>query len=310
MAVDRDRWIGAPIDRRGRKRPLAERYVALNQALEKVAFHTLTRHTPVRLVIPRMLRRLARVMHAFGSATPALFSVLGAGWRESVAEESLGAEGVIPMVAEQYVRAFERALLARGVPFAYAAGETLDVGARDAQWLICPTAGGMKPELLAQLRQASRIMRVTVGPTVPTRDGLLRELSVPAAMEGLELEDLGDLTRADALVARRVEELGLPTYSVEPEPVHVAVHHSADGSLRAAFVMNPSDAPVTCRIGLPGAAALHDLLDDRRVARQGGVLELDVPARTVRLFAVEHGSAAASFERASPFGGAADSRVS
>ena len=45
---------------------------------------------PVRLVVPRALRRLARAMHAFGPLTPALFNVIGVGWRESVLERDLG----------------------------------------------------------------------------------------------------------------------------------------------------------------------------------------------------------------------------
>jgi beta-galactosidase len=66
MAVERDRWIGAPIDPHGRPRPLAAKYARLLAALDRTAFHTLRRRTPVRLVVPRALRRLARVTHAFG----------------------------------------------------------------------------------------------------------------------------------------------------------------------------------------------------------------------------------------------------
>ena len=64
MAVERDRWIGAPIDPHGRPRPMAEAYARLLAALDRTAFHTLRRRAPVRLVVPRALRRLARAPSA------------------------------------------------------------------------------------------------------------------------------------------------------------------------------------------------------------------------------------------------------
>ena len=50
MAVERDRWIGAPVDTRGRLRPSAEFWQRLNAALEKVRFSELERRAPDWLV--------------------------------------------------------------------------------------------------------------------------------------------------------------------------------------------------------------------------------------------------------------------
>src|SRR6185436_16399058 len=41
MAVERDRWIGSPIDRHGRPRPFAAFWRKLIAALDATAFHTL-----------------------------------------------------------------------------------------------------------------------------------------------------------------------------------------------------------------------------------------------------------------------------
>src|SRR6185437_15321898 len=87
MAVERDRWIGSPIDQHGRPRPFAAFWRKLTAALEATAFHTLVRRAPVRILIPRSERRLARVMHAFGPLTGAFFSIIGAGARESCFED-------------------------------------------------------------------------------------------------------------------------------------------------------------------------------------------------------------------------------
>jgi beta-galactosidase len=180
MAVERDRWIGSPIDPHGRRRPLADFYERLTRALTLTRFHELRRRAPVRLVIPRSLRRLARATHAFGPLTPALFNVLGAGFRESCLEDDLGL-GISPAaLGEAYLRAFERALFARGVPFAYAGGESLEQSLRGASWVIAVLAGGVKGTVLTQLREARMEgARVTVGPSIPDRDGAMRLLTSP-----------------------------------------------------------------------------------------------------------------------------------
>src|SRR5688572_15152269 len=175
MAVDRDRWVGAPIDAHGLPRPLADEYHSLIEALDRVRFHTLQRRAPVRLVVPRALRRLSRATHAFGPITPAVFNIAGAGPVESCLEDDFGLGEVAPIVGEAFVRAFERALLARGVPFAYAGGEALEASIAGASWIVCTTAGGLKREVLDTLRNAHEAgAPVTIGPRVPSRDGSLR----------------------------------------------------------------------------------------------------------------------------------------
>jgi beta-galactosidase len=289
MAVERDRWVGAPIDRHGRPRPLADHYRALLGALEETRFHTLRRRAPVRLLVPRSLRRLARVTHAFGPVTPAAFNILGAGFEQSCMEDELGLGEVAAITGEAYLRAFERALAARGVPFAYAEGDSLEASTRGAQWIVCATSGGLDAEVLAGLRAAQREgARVTIGPRVPERDGTMRLLDAPHDARGLELEPLDDLARADALVARRIEELLLPTYPVDPSDAYVCVHEDAAGVPRVAFVMNPTSSHITAKVALHGAAVLDDALRrDARIARTAGAFTIELPARTARMFAVD-----------------------
>jgi beta-galactosidase len=292
MAVERDRWIGAPIDPHGSPRPFADRYHALTRALDKTQFHTLRRRAPVRLVVPRSLRRLARATHAFGPMTPALFNVLGGGFRESVLEDDFGLGTSATMGAEAFLRAFERALIARGVPFAYAGGEAFATSTKGAQWIVCATSGGVKPDLVAELRKAAAGgARVTIGPHVPDRDGSMRKLDVPLDVSGLEVETLDEITRADALVARRIEELALPTYAVDPEDVHIAVHEDALGIPRVAMVMNPTANEAHALVSIAGAKSLADAVATAapRIARTRGAFEIVVPARTVRMLIIESG---------------------
>jgi beta-galactosidase len=288
MAVERDRWIGAPIDPHGRPRPFAAEYRRLLTAIDRARLHTLVRRAPVRLVVPRALRRLARATHAFGPLTPALFNVIGVGWRESVLERDFGLGEAPVIAAEAYLRAFERALHARGVPFAYAGGETVEHSTAGAQWVVCATGAGLKPHVVDSLhavREAGAV--VTMGPRVPTLDGSMRPLRRPMDVAGFEIEALDDIARADVLVARRIDELHLPTWPVDAPGVHVTVHEDAAGVPRVVFVMNPTADEVVARISLAGVNALVDLLGEGRVARAGGAFEVTVPSRVVRIMAVE-----------------------
>ena len=288
MAVERDRWIGAPIDPHGRRRPFADTYEKLLAALDRTRFHTLTRRAPVRLVVPRSLRRLARATHAFGPATPALFNVIGAGFRESCLEEDFGTGDVPTIAAEAYLRAFERALTARGVPFGYAGGESAESVTRGAGWIIVALGLGAKPELLASLREAaSGGTQVTVGPGIPERDGSMRRLAAPPVTNGLEVFPLDDVSRADALVARRIEELALPVYPVDPQGCFACVHEDNRGAARVVFLMNPTKEPVTAKVAVAGARALVDALRGGRIARAGGGFEVPLTARGVAMLEVE-----------------------
>jgi beta-galactosidase len=290
MAVERDRWVGAPIDPHGKRRPFALLYERLNHALEQTRFHTLRRRTPVRLVVPRALRRLARASHAFGPITPAFFNIIGAGFRESCLEDEMGLGEVATLVGESYLRAFERSLAARGVPFAYAGGDSFDDSIAGAQWIVCATVGGVKPELLARLRAvADSGVPVTIGPRVPLRDGSMRLLGDPPDVHGLAVEPLDDASAAVALVAKRIEELSLPTFPVDPADAFVTVHEDHTGAPRVLFVMNPTAGDLIAKVALRGARAIVDVLvpDGARIARGIGGFEVSVPARTVRMFAIE-----------------------
>ncbi len=292
MAVERDRWIGAPIDPIGRPRKMADSYKALVAALDKVGFYGLVRRTPVRLLVPRTLRRLARATHALSPLTPALFNILGAGFEVSCFEESLDdqMERAPHVAGEAWVRAFERALLARGVPFAYAGGESLEASTARAQWIVCVTAAGLKPEIFGALRQAANTgVRVTFGPVIPTRDGSMRTMERPHDIAGLEHEPMTDIAIADLLVARRIEELSLPTYPVSPADAHVSVHEDASGNPRVVFVMNPNPVALAAKFALPGVHELAEVWpnpDAPVLKKKEGSFDVDLRKRRVRIFEV------------------------
>lgn len=300
MAVERDRWIGAPIDPHGRARPFASFYKKLIAGLEATGFPGLRRRAPVRILIPRSERRLARVMHAFGPLAGTIFSILGAGARESCVEDDLGLGYPLAIEADTFARAFEGALEARGVPFAYVGGEDRDVSLEGAKWIVCASSGGLNPALWRRLEGAARAgARVTIGPYEPVFDGSMRPLAEPydlAALrplvgDGAEAPIVhSDPASADAAVARAIEMLKLPTFACDPDGVFATVHEDAEGKARVLFLINPGDDEVVARVGLgDDIRAAVDVLDDMRFEGSRGAFEVQMRPRSVRMLALDHG---------------------
>ena len=294
MAVDRDRWIGAPVDRHGRPGASAPFWGKLCHALAEVRFHELSRRPPVRIVNTALKRRLNRALHAFSPATPALFAVLGSGSHETCFEDDFGLGGRVASEVDAFIEGFERALSRRGVPFAHVDGETATPSLIGARWIICPTAGGVDPGLWDEIRRHHRDgARVTIGPRLPLRDGSLRPLEAPLDASGFVLVPMfGPHPHVeDAVVATEVEsairELELPVWTVAPAALSLTLHEDAEQRPRVLFVINPTSASEEASFTLRRNAILTDLLDDSRhqCPAEGG--KLFVPAGTVRMLRID-----------------------
>ncbi len=112
----------------------------------------------------------------------------------------------------------------------------------------------------------------------------MRLLESPLDVTGLELESLDDVARAGALVARRIDQLSLPTYPIDPTDAHVCVHDGPDGKGCIAFIMNPAPLATVVRVALPADGEIEDALDGTRIARARGAFEIPIDGRTVRMF--------------------------
>jgi beta-galactosidase len=294
MAVERDRWVGSPIDRHGRPRAFASFWTRLFRALDDVRFHELVRATKVRIVNSTLKRRLNRALHAFSPATPALFAVLGSGSRESCFEDDFGLGGAVAAEVDAFIECFEAALTARGVPFAHVDEGTAETSLAGARWIICPTAGGVEPSLWEELRHAARGgARVTVGPRVPDRDGSLRLLAETLDKGSFEVIEAGAhhpyfaRETVDAAVARSIDELSLATWRTSSERVFATVHEDAAGRPRALFLINPTMEAERASIDLGLSVNAADALDDTRCESHDGHLVVSVPARTVRMLKID-----------------------
>lgn len=292
MAVERDRWIGSPIDRHGRDRPQAVFWRKLVAALEDTSFATLRRSTPVRIVVPRLERRIARVMHAFGPMSAAILSTFGMGPRESAVEDDLGLGYPLAVEVGDFVHAFEQALEARGVPYAVVGADEYAF-AGDVRWLLCASSGALEAAVLERLTRAhARGAHITFGPREPLFDESFRTPSSPYDVQQLGHDGrLGPLVRnaleATSAVDQAVDLLDLPTHACDPSDVLVTVHEDFAGVARVVFVLNASDRQVTARVrcGLQ-ATRVVDALDETEFRVVSGVLEVVMRPRAVRMLKV------------------------
>ncbi len=291
MAGARDRWIGAPIDRRGRLRPFAATFQKLTAALERVKFWELERRVPVHIVIPRSLRRLSRVMHAFGPLSAAAFQVVGGSAEEACFEDELGLEGPLAIETARYVRELERVLEAAHVPYAFSGGDVARYSLKHAAWTILVSCGALEPELVRRAERAHEKGRaVTLGPRAPHSDASFRPLSSPPSFsDAPDAPDAPvpwllpfDPPAMASAVERARKRLALETLVAEPADVRVTLHCDRKGVPRVLFVINATHEPQRARVAGAGASTATDLFDGRTFRASFDAFELPVPPRGVR----------------------------
>jgi beta-galactosidase len=290
MAVERDRWIGAPYDRRGRKRPFAERWTRISAALERVHFHELRRETPVHLVVPRSLRRLQRVLHAFGPLSAVIFQIAGRGAADGGLEDPLDLGTPFAIDAELFLRRFEEELERRRIPFAVVGGDLVEHSLAHARWTVIACSGGLEWRIV---RAASRALRdgraVALGPHFPQRDEALVPREPPSELRHAfpgELPTFVDLepSRVAEAIDRARAVLGLEEISAEPRELAVTLHRDAGGRPRVLFAINAHSHPLEARVESFGTNQAEDLLDGSLVRAVFSLFSFVVPERSVRAF--------------------------
>ncbi len=291
MAVERDRWVGSPVDQRGRERPHAVFWRKLCAALERTEFFALRRATPVRLLVPRIERRISRAMHAFGPMSSAILSTFGLGPRERAIEDDLGLGYPLAVEADEFVHAFERALDVRGVPYAVVGADD-EAFADGVRWVVCASSGALDAAVFERLVNANaRGARITVGPREPTFDGNFRVPTEPYDLRRLSVDGsfgplVRDVSSAESTVAHAIDVLGLSTYACDPADVFVTVHADSADHPRVMFVINPSERNVVARLRLGfGCPRAIDLIEDTEFYGASGVLEVALRPRAVRMLA-------------------------
>ncbi len=285
MAVDRDRWLGAPISPTGDVRPEATFWRKLIDAMQRVGFAELRRHVSVSLVVPRSFRRLARVLHAFGPVSQTAFELMGRGLTQSIAEAGVDRVGGALIATQQLLDQLWDQLEANGISVGITGGDLLEQAVKRSKWVVIASCGALEPELASAAQQHYAAGRaVSLGPFLPTRDASMRPASHPIPEPPTQAVlpwQLG-LGGVGACVERALRELPLPQALVN-EPLKLTLHHDQHGAPKVAFVINPTSQPARALCQLDGIQGAQDCLTEQQFCVESGGLELDVAARSVRM---------------------------
>ncbi|HVU03406.1 MAG TPA: beta-galactosidase [Polyangiaceae bacterium] len=287
MAVTRDRWIGGPIDLRGRPRESARLWTSLFAALERTRFHTLVRETPVHLVVPRSYERLTRICHAFTPVPQAAFAFAGESVLRAGLEGELDPTGGATAETESFLHLLEGTLGAEGVAHTLVSDDLLSYSTERAAWTIVLCPGALPEEQTRLLTDALLAgKKVSFGPRLPERSASMRPSGarVPR-MEGSPVPLL--LPRGPAtlreLVSSAATDLGLERLTSHPEALRTTLHRDASGTPRVLFVINGGDSSFTGVAGVAGAVAATDALTLEALPIESGHVHVTMPPRTVRM---------------------------
>lgn len=293
MAVARDRWVGGPIDPAGRSRPSADFWQKLFLALERVRFHELSRPTEVCIVVPRLVRRLMRVLHAAGPVSPAAFALGEDGPAGGIFEENFGLDHSAALETAGFLRRLEGILDAECIPHCVASGDLFGAVVGRYRWVILISPGALDSSLTeAATRALSGSVALSVGPFLPTRDERFRE--TPARIVSPPNLTLPvELPRDEALLRQAVldaaERLGVERLPASPGGVFTTLRVDAHGVPRVLFVINPGTEAQHVRVSGAGAEHAVNALTHEPVTRDGDRFSLDVRERSVVMLELSSG---------------------
>lgn len=283
MAVDRDRWYGAPIDSRGAPREGAAEWRRLFNALEQAEFSDLRRDVKVALSFPREYARLARATHLLGPISPSSLEALGGSPVDGCRRSSFGFGHAVQITWWKTLSSLAAALTKANVAYEIVDSESDRLAGYDV--VIAPTFEFVNAERWRKLEIAARLgASVIYGPTLPSRDDRMEPhafQSIPGARRVL-LDQRADV---DTLASELSALLGR-TLSVDL-PLEATLHRDRSGAPKMLFLMNPTDAPVTASLRCGDAMRLIDVLNDEVFdVPSGEAFDIQTKKLQCRLFRV------------------------
>jgi beta-galactosidase len=281
MAVERDRWIGAPIDRFGGRRPFFDFWQRLNAAVLRTRLHELSRAADICVIVPRSLHRLERLLHAFGPISAAAFDVMGLSAYDSCEEEGPFASSLFE--AERFLRCLLGELSRQGLAYRLSGNDSAASALAESR-IACAVAGhGLEPELWETLRDAaSRGKPLILGPRLPTSTPSGREAlpaPLPSANDGL-------LVTNEVELPRRLGDLALRHEAFRLEPgdgLRASLFRDPGGTARVLFVTNTTEVPRVATLGAPYLKSAADALDGDVFRATVGALEVPLSPHSVRM---------------------------
>ncbi|MBX3251776.1 MAG: beta-galactosidase [Myxococcales bacterium] len=284
MAVDRDRWFGAPIDATGRPRAEATDWRRLIAALQETGFHSLQRRVRVALEWPREYQRLTRATHLLGAVSPAILEAAGGSPIDLCRGDALGFEQPIQLAWWEDLARVAEALTAANIPYVYVDSEAPDARFEGYDVIFSPSYELASPRRFERLaRLAAAGVHVVFGPRLPHLDETLRPHAHPAP-GGAAPTTVRD-AMAHALVADWIDRRSLARPYATMPPVETCVHATPDGEDRVLFVMNPGAAR-EAEIALPRPTVARDVIRGESLSGES-TLRVPLDDGACRMFVLE-----------------------
>ena len=297
MAVERDRWLGSPIDRFGGERPSFDFWLRLNQAVERTQLYRLGRAADVCIVVPRSLHRLERLLHAFGPISAAAFDIMGLSAYDSCLEQGPFAGPLFD--AERFLRRLLAELSEQGLAYRVTGNDSAAHALAASRFGFVVSAVGLEPELWAALTDvASRGIPLAFGPTLPTStpSGLQALCTVPAVASA-HIQAVSELELASEVRALAERHAAFRLAAGPGVKLGLFRDHAGTGDSRVLFVTNSTSEPLVARIELgpltpvtAGAAPAGetaggavDALDGTDFRATFGALEVPLSPHSVRM---------------------------
>jgi len=284
MAVERDRWIGSPIDRFGGRRPVFEFWESLNAAVVRTRLPELSRAADVCVVVPRSLHRLERLLHAFGPISAAAFDIMGLGAYDACFEHGPFADPLFE--AERFLRKLLAELGAQGIAYRVTGNDSAASALGASRFGFVVSAVGLEPELWETLKDvAGRGTPLRFGPQLPQSAPNGLEPLAPLAHGSANVAALSEREIPDVLTAL-AEQHGAFRLRTE-QGLRTSLYRDRHGSARVLFVTNTTRAPQLARLDAfflngPESQAV-DALDGDAFRARFGALEIPLSPQSVRM---------------------------
>jgi beta-galactosidase len=289
MAIDRDRWYGAPFDEEGRPRAHAPQLTRFFEALTNVAFHTLQRRVEVAIVIPKEYEYLTRATHTLGAISPCLLDLSGAGASAASLQDSFGFSAPIQTQWSRWVARIAKALELAAVPYVYVESDAVEQPIAGLRVLFVPSYE------FADRARWERVLRfsaagghVVYGPRLPELDTQLSAHAFAEPRNARRVE-IHDQTDADRIVHAVVNDLDLARpFPAAPRTLQTAVHCEG-GTAKLLFVIQPEANAVGAEVRVPEPMALVDALTGERYEGET-TIGFPISGHSCRMFFCERSS--------------------
>ncbi|HEY6175515.1 MAG TPA: hypothetical protein VIX73_13750, partial [Kofleriaceae bacterium] len=313
MAVERERYYGAAIDRTGAIEPHAAWIRPLTDALAAVDWPALRRRVAIAVVDTRVDARFGRASCVLDPVTPVLAEVLDLG-PGGAAE--LGADPAA-VTQRRWYAAIARALDLARVPYAMVDESAHEAELAEYRAVIVPTQDRIDRVLAHTLRALAehpagvpsgqgvagplprdrsialgrKRVVVVIGPGTPTHDELGQPLNADALPRRIGRLKAGSLEDLPGLADDLASLAGEPSdaWQIErPDEVHAYAHADPAGAVRVVFVASDLARATTAVLLVDDdTRALRDPFSSERIALAGGRASIALPPRGIRMLVVE-----------------------